>query len=419
MSMVSGKFKVTGALILVGAITFVISMAKFETESEGGQDTKGLRDPGREAPAQTNAGLRVVKGDISSLDLDDALRIFEETGDRADLLRCFDTNFTQSLAWLADRSLEKKSPSLARVCGFCVGFRDKKWSWDIFTAYFDGEPSLLNEAKSGAISGLLSSGRIDRSLESLAEIEEGIERDRCMVQVLLILSEDNPSWAVMMMKQWVEDGGLRTIDQSKLLGSIVANATGAAEVEEILALEDFNGLAVSNPSVVARAIANSNIDLATSWSLGLDDWVKSRSAVTGIVELQIHRGLDDEAMQIISEAENIRGGGGYVRSAVMEIAKISPERAIAFIDKIPQNLDGHTGDAIILLADVWYAQDGVALSKWVTSLEAGSKKDLAIRALSMKIYRSDPQLAAEWASQIEEPEMRLRLTRFIKPKPEE
>lgn len=344
--------------------------------------------------------MRAVEGDISSLNLDDALRVFEETGDKTAFLRCFDSNFTRSLAWLADRALEKRSPALARVCGFCVGSSEATWSWDIFTVYFDSAPNLLSEAKSGGIGGLLSSGRIDRCLESLAEIREGIERDKCMVQVLFALSEDDPSRAVMMMKQWIEDGGLRMIDQSKLLGGIVANAHGAAEVEEILELEDFNALAVSNPSVVARAIADSNIDLATSWSLGLNDWVKSRSAITGIVELQIHRELDDEAMQIIAEAENIRGGGGYIRSAVMEIPKISPERAISFIDKIPENLEVHTDDAVIVLVDVWYAQDGVALSEWVSGLEVGNKKDSAIMALSMKVSPSDPKLAVQWASQI-------------------
>lgn len=413
------KFKVTGVLILVGSIISIIGLSKFGVGGESVQGSKGLVDSGRDLPAETKVRLRAVEGDIASLDFEDALKVFEETGDKAGFLRCFDLNFTRSLAWLADRSLEKQSPILARACGFCVGFGDKTWSWDIFTTYFGTEPRLVNDAKLGAFGGLLSSGRINRCLESLTEIEEGIERDKCMVQALLILSEEDPSRAVMMMKQWIEDGGLLTIDQSNLLGGIVANANGAAEVEEILALDDFNGLALSNPSTVARAIANSNINLATSWSMGLDDWVKSRSAITGIVELQIHRGLDDEAMQIISEAENVRGGGGYIRSAVMEIAKISPERAIAFIDKIPQNLDRHTNDAITLLANVWYAQDGIALSKWVTSLEAGNKKDSAIRALSLEVYSSDPQLAVEWVSQIAEPELRARLTRLVSPKPED
>ena len=217
----------------------------------------------------------------------------------------------------------------------------------------------------------------------------------------------------MMMKQWIEDGGLLTIDQSKLLGGIVANAHGVAEVEQILALEDFNTIAVGNPSVVARAIADSNIDLATSWSLGFSDWVKSRSAITGIVKSQIHRGLDDEAMRIITEAENIRGGGGYIRSAVMEIAKISPERAISFIDKIPKTLDVHTRDAVTILVHVWYSQDGVALSKWISGLQVGNKKDSAIMALSMMISPSDPKSAVEWANQIEEPELRVRLTRIV------
>ena len=411
--MVNGKFKVTGALILMGAITFVICISKFGGGSEIDQGNEGLRDPRWERPEQTKVRLRAVEGDISRIDLDEALRVFEKTGDKAGILGCFDSNFTRSLAWLAERALEKKSPSLARVCGFCVGFSDATWNWDIFTVYFDSDPSLLNEAKSGAIGGLLNSGRIDQCLEFLAEIQEGIERDKCMVQVLLALSEEDPSRAVMMMKQWIEDGGLRTNDQSKLLSVIVANAHGVAEVKKILALEDFNALAVSNPSVVARAIADSNIDLATSWSLGMKDWVKSRSAIAGIVESQIHRGLDDEAMRIITEAENIRGGGGYIRSAVMEIAKISPERAVSFIDRIPKTMDVHTRDAVIVLVDVWYSQDGVALSKWISGLEAGNKKDSAIMAISMMISPSDSKSAVEWANQIEEPELRGKLTRIV------
>jgi hypothetical protein len=404
------EFVVASAVILVGVIVSVVDLSRSVRGSAAGEE---LKNSGQEQAVQTKVRLRAVEGAASSLDLDNALRVFEETGDRAGLLRCFDSNFTRSIGWLSSRSLERHSLSLARVCGFCVGYSEATWTWGIFTSYFESDPSLLQEAKSGAFSGLFSSGRIDRCLESLAEIREGIERDKCMVQVLFALSEDDPSRAVMMMKQWIEDGGLRMIDQSKLLGGIVANAHGAAEVEEILDLEDFNALAVSNPSVVARAIADSNIDLATSWSLGLNDWVKSRSAITGIVELQIHRELDDEAMQMIAEAENIRGGGGYIRSAVMEIAKISPERAISFIDKIPESLEGHTRDAIIVLVDIWYAQDGVALSEWVSGLEVGNKKDSAIMALSMKVSPSDPQLAVQWASQIQEPELRVKLTSIV------
>jgi len=401
---------------LSGVIGFLIFLASPFRQVGGSPEGEGadeLKSSEWEEPTRTKVRQRTNEGVSLVIDLADALRVFQETGAREKLIRCFDSDFSQSLAWLSKRVLVEQNSSLAKTCGFCVGCSDAIWVWANFESYFADDEECRREAKSGVIEGLLQSGRILRTLESLVEIEKGRERDQCMVQVLLVLAEFDPANAITMMKQWIEAGELLTIDRSKLLGRVVGIAKGLGDVEKVLALDDFNILGGRYPSAIARSIAETNTEMATSWSLKIEDWVQSRAAITGIVEFKVQRGLDDEAMRIIVEAENSRGGGGYIRSAVMEIAKISPEKAVLFIDKLPRNLNLHTRDAVIVLVDAWYAQDGNGLSDWVSGLEIGNKRDSALMAISMKVASSDPKLAQEWASKIGDDELRANVAKIV------
>jgi hypothetical protein len=310
------------------------------------------------------------------------------------------------------------------LLGRCLALSSNGHDWEYLETILKG--SDLDIARQGFFRGILELGDWNRALEVIELLNTPGMRNIFRNTYLAALSDFDPKKALYDMYDWQASGidNMEVIDKVAFaIVSRIVKTSDEERLKDVLVSDAIRLLTKDREQLIGRALAEQNVNLAIKWFNSLDnEGIKKRNVLSGITTTQYASGDLSGMMKTIIDAENNEGGCRFVRDAMMNVAGRSPLDACRMIDAIPPEMNDTAWSAINILVDIWYSQDGAAVSSWVNGQKPGTRKDYAINAIAVEVYDSDPQLAMQWAKSIEDKVFRdkaiIRFTPVIPTAPE-
>jgi hypothetical protein len=218
-------------------------------------------------------------------------------------------------------------------------------------------------------------------------VEHGAEtKERDMMVTLLGWAKADPNGALEWYKNLEVDGKGNFTNKTYLAEGMLR---GLAENDTAFATEFLSGISVKDHSMrrMAQVLAGKVWEQSSS--------AKDLKSATSWAD-----SLPDGKLKSYAQAEITK-----------QYASKDPQAAVSWLATQESSSDNMKGSYYNAFS-AWAGKDATAAGDYISTMPDSSNKDSAIIGLSVNLVNKDPQLALEWAGNINEPENRSKMLMY-------
>jgi hypothetical protein len=172
-------------------------------------------------------------------------------------------------------------------------------------------------------------------------------------------------------------------------------AGGGGRIDAIR--DTLKSWAAIDPAAALKWVGDApTADQASMTSAVYEGWVKSKP---------------EEAVEFASGMNDIGLRDSILREAMVQLRGNSPEKAAKLVPHIADEEKRHMESNTLI--HEWVKVSPQAAEAWVSSLEEGKLKELAIASLIVNAGGNDPDLGAEWLGKVADADQRLDLIEWV------
>ena len=257
----------------------------------------------------------------------------------------------------------------------------------------------------------MDSAQLIKALAGLQDQPPGVERLLSQQLMMTRLAQIDPLMALSYAGALSEDQ--RRTSESTVLGTWTKTAPVGAAAYFTQHADDFGLLDAGQrgaAETIAAQWAQTNPTAALQWAQGLPEEVRADAMAPIITRLSAQN--PDRAIAVINASAEGSQRTEMLQSLVTERGRLAPQETADWVRGIPDAQD--QGNAAASLVNSWMQTDIASAAEWVKSLGEGPVRDAAVRTLlESPQLRQSPELAALWASSIEDDALREQVFNII------